>query len=161
MGSGRAQEVLDHRAQVIACCNLYERLAVLPSNVYIYPEESTSRRRSRPLLRQLLRDASEGRFEMLAVFRLGVLSRGRARDLFRVLEALIRAQVRVVSVCDDWWTPDAPAEALRLRRNGISWDDVAQRLGVDPATARRLCRVARSMPAGGATSAEEAKSHEG
>jgi DNA invertase Pin-like site-specific DNA recombinase len=54
------------------------------------------------------------RFQILIVFRLDRLTRGGIAEMFRVLKALQDAGVRVYSVCETWWDPDAPTAELIL-----------------------------------------------
>jgi DNA invertase Pin-like site-specific DNA recombinase len=83
-------------------------------DVAVYEEEGSGRRQDRPVLRTLLRDAALHRFQILVVFRLDRLTRGGIAEMFRVLKALQGAGVRVYSVCEAWWDPDAPTAELIL-----------------------------------------------
>jgi DNA invertase Pin-like site-specific DNA recombinase len=57
--------------------------------------------------------------------------------------------------------PGLPAKALRLRTSGLSWTQIAGRLGVGRTTARRLCTLARAPAERGGVDQGEAKPNDG
>jgi DNA invertase Pin-like site-specific DNA recombinase len=114
ISTGREQQGHGLEAQVHACRDLLRRLAIPLRGVTVYEEEASGRRSDRPVLRKLLHDAAMHRFTVLVVFRLDRLSRGGIVEMFRVLKALQGAGVRVYSVSEAWWDPDAPTAELIL-----------------------------------------------
>ena len=82
--------------------------------VAVYEEEASGRRSDRPVLGKLLHDAAMHRFTVLVVFRLDRISRGGIPAMFRVLKTLQGAGVRVYSVSETWWDPEAPTAELIL-----------------------------------------------
>ncbi|MFA5895340.1 MAG: recombinase family protein [Thermoplasmata archaeon] len=114
ISTGKEQQPHGLAAQVHACRELLPRLELPFRDVALYEEEGSGRRRDRPVLRKLLHDAAMHRFQILVVFRLDRLTRGGISEMFRVLKALQHSGVRVYSVCETWWDPDAPTAELIL-----------------------------------------------
>jgi DNA invertase Pin-like site-specific DNA recombinase len=114
ISTGKEQQGHGLEAQAHACRDLLHRLELPLRDVAVYEEEGSGRRRDRPVLRRLLHDAAMHRFQILVVFRLDRLTRGGIAEMFRVLKALQGAGVRVYSVCETWWDPDAPTAELIL-----------------------------------------------
>ncbi len=114
ISTGREQQGHGLEAQVHACRELLRRLGFPLRYVAVYEEEGSGRRRDRPILRKLLHDAAMHRFQILVVFRLDRLTRGGIAEMFRVLKALQESGVRVYSVCETWWDPEAPTAELIL-----------------------------------------------
>ncbi len=114
ISTGRELQGHGLETQVHACRELVERLGFSLRGVTVYEEEGSGRRRDRPVLRKLLHDAAMHRFQILIVFRLDRFTRGGIAEMFRVLKTLQGAGVRVYSVCETWWDPDAPTAELIL-----------------------------------------------
>jgi DNA invertase Pin-like site-specific DNA recombinase len=114
ISTGKEQQGHGLETQVHACRELLQRLEFPLRDVAVYEEEGSGRRRDRPILCKLLHDAAMHRFQVLVVFRLDRLTRGGIAEMFRVLKALQDSRVRVYSVCETWWDPDAPTAELIL-----------------------------------------------
>ncbi len=99
--------------QVQACRQSLRRLEPV-RDIMVYEEEESGRRRDRPVLRRLLRDAGLHRFTILAVFKLDRLTRRGIAEMFQVIQTLQGYGVRVYSVSETWWDPDAPTAELIL-----------------------------------------------
>jgi DNA invertase Pin-like site-specific DNA recombinase len=114
ISTGRDQQGHGLDAQEHACRDLLQRLAIPVRGITVYEEEASGRRSDRPVLAKLLYDAAMHRFTVLVVFRLDRLSRGGIVEMFRVLKTLQGAGVRVYSVSEAWWDPEAPTVELIL-----------------------------------------------
>lgn len=119
ISTGKEQQQHGLVAQIETCRQFLERLEIPLREVKVYQEEGSGRRRDRPVLRRLLRDAALHRFQILVVFRLDRLTRSGITEMFQVLKALQHSGVRVYSVNETWWDPNAPTAEVILAV--ISW----------------------------------------
>lgn len=113
ISTGREQQPHGLETQTRSCREFLRRLEPL-RNIAGYEEEGSGRRRDRPVLRKLLRDAALHRFTILVTFRLDRLTRLGISEMFEVLKTLQGYGVAVYSVCETWWDPSAPTAELIL-----------------------------------------------
>ncbi len=101
-------------SQVHASEKFLAERKLAPEGVRIFREQASGRKEDRAVLKELLHEAAMHRFSVLIVFRLDRLTRGGISEMFRVLKALKGCGVRVYSVSETWWEPEAPTAELVL-----------------------------------------------
>src|SRR6266705_2439283 len=113
-GSTRKQDQEHGLAAQVHACKRFLEDRKMTGPVRIFREQASGRRDDRAVLKELLHEAAMHRFTALVVFRLDRLSRSGIPEMFRVLKALQGSGVRVYSVSESWWDPDAPTAELIL-----------------------------------------------
>ena len=98
--------------QIHACKELLKAKGI--DDALIYEEQVSGRKAERTRLKKLLHDAAMNRFQVLTVFKLDRLTRGGIGEMFRIPKALHDYKVRVYSVSETWYDPDAPTTELIL-----------------------------------------------
>lgn len=101
-------------SQIHACERFLAERGLSPEDVAIFREQASGRKADRPVLKDLVHEAAMHQFSVLVVFRLDRLTRGGISEMFRVLKALQGYGVRIYSVSETWWDPDAPTAELVL-----------------------------------------------
>lgn len=113
---GREGQEHGLESQIHACRELLKVKGLGADDAIVFEEQVSGRKdeRRRPVLKKLLHEAALHRFQILVVFKLDRLTRGGISEMFRVLKALQGYGVRVYSVSEGWWDPDAPTAELVL-----------------------------------------------
>lgn len=95
------------------------RLGLTGTHVHIYRDQVSGSQQSRPGLDALLRDAHEGRLQILLVWSLDRLTRAGLGHLHQVLDQLAAAGVEVRSFQEPWLS--VPAEIRPLLVSIFGW----------------------------------------